>query len=576
MHWKSALNLCLLVSTAAATAAAPSTTLPIIRGSAIFQPVEGKQGMVVASESLAAAIGLEVLRDGGNAVDAAVATGFALAVTLPRAGNLGGGGFMLIHDAARGQTTALDYRETAPASAHRDMFLNAAGEADPELSRYSAHSVGVPGTVAGLLEAHTRYGSLPLYRLLSPAVTLAREGFPVTPALARGLRIMEESGRFNAAARSIFFDAEGRALEAGAMLRQPDLADSLDRIRELGKAGFYKGRTAERIIATLQAGEGGMTLEDLMQYEPVWRKPVSGQFRGYEVLSMPPPSSGGVHLVQMLQMLEPFPLADWGHNSARTVHLLTEVMKRAYADRSEYLGDPDFVDVPQQALLSTSYRDLLISQLRLDGPTPSAAIRPGDLPPPESPQTTHFSIIDGQGNAVSNTYTLNFTFGSGIMAEGTGILLNNEMDDFSAKPGVPNAFGLLGGEANAVAPRKRMLSSMSPTIMLKDGQVRIVTGSPGGSRIINTVLQVALNVMEFGLNAAEAVNAPRFHHQWWPDVLSMERGFPTDTRRLLLEMGHAIETDRTIGTAQTILRDDDGRLSGAADPRAIDGAALAF
>lgn len=569
MLWKPALLLYLVTS---ALAANP----PIIRNNSIFHPVEGTQGMVVAAERHAAQVGLDVLREGGNAVDAAVATGFALAVTLPRAGNLGGGGFMLIHDADSGQTYALDYRETAPASATRDMFLDPAGQADAELSRYSVHAVGVPGTVAGLLEAHRRFGSLPLYRLLSPAVKLAREGFPVTPALAHGLAVMERSGRFNAAASKVFLNDNGQALAVGDILRQADLAESLERVRELGRVGFYKGRTAERIVAELQQGGSGMTLDDLVEYEPVWRDPISGTYRGYEILSMPPPSSGGLHLVQMLQIMEAFPLAEWGHNAARTIHLLAETMKRAYADRSEYLGDPDFVEVPVEAILSPGYRDMLISEINEQKPTPSASIGPGDLPPPESPETTHFSIVDGDGNAVSNTYTLNFSFGSGIMAEGTGILLNNEMDDFSAKPGVPNAFGLIGGQANAIEPRKRMLSSMSPTLILKDGTVRGVTGSPGGSRIITTVLQVILNVVEFGLNAAEAVNAPRVHHQWLPDTLYIERGFPTDTRQRLHDMGYRLETDGTIGRAHTILRDPTGRLFGAADPRATDAAALAF
>lgn len=549
---------------------------PILRRNTIFYPTQARQGMVAAAEKQAAQVGLDVLHEGGNAVDAAVATGFALAVTLPRAGNIGGGGFMLIHEAQSGQTFALDYRETAPAAAHRDMFLNAAGDADPELSRYSANAVGVPGTVAGLLEAHKRFGTLPLYRLVSPAIKLAEEGLVVSPGLSDSLRQAARGHRFNAAAQAVYLDAMGDAPSPGTRLLQKDLAETLKRIRDLGRSGFYQGITAERIVDTLRTGGSKITLTDFKEYHPVWRDPVKGHYKEHTIFSMPPPSSGGIHLVQMLQVLEQFPLAEWGHNSAKSVHHIVEVMKRAYADRSEYLGDPDFVNVPQSQILSAGYTDLIASLVNPEEPTPSRDIAPGNLPPEESPQTTHFSIVDGQGNAVSNTYTLNFSYGSGIMAEGTGVLLNNEMDDFSAKPGTPNAYGLIGGEANAVEPRKRMLSSMTPTLVLKNDKVHLVTGSPGGSRIINTVLQIALNVIEFDMNIAEATNAPRFHHQWLPDTLFLERGFPTDTKNLLLQMGYSIETGNTIGSAQSIVLTTDGSLFGAADPRRADGAVLGF
>lgn len=549
---------------------------PILRRNTVFFPVKAEQGMVAAAEQQAAQVGLDILREGGNAIDAAVATGFALAVTLPRAGNIGGGGFMLIHEAQSGETFALDYRETAPAAAHRDMFLNDAGEADPELSRYSAKAVGVPGTVAGLLEAHKRFGTLPLYRLVSPAIKLAEEGFLVSSGLSDSLRQAALGQRFNAAAQAVYFDAQGDAPSPGTRLRQEDLAETLKRIRDLGRSGFYQGLTAARIVDTLRAGGSEISMTDFKEYQPVWREPVKGQYKDHTIFSMPPPSSGGIHLVQMLQVLEHFPLAEWGHNSAKSVHHMAEVMKRAYADRSEYLGDPDFINVPQTQILSAGYTDLIASLINPDVPTPSQAIAPGDLPPEESPQTTHFSIVDGQGNAVSNTYTLNFSYGSGIMAEGTGVLLNNEMDDFSAKPGTPNAYGLIGGEANAVEPRKRMLSSMTPTLVLKDDQVHLVTGSPGGSRIINTVLQIVLNVIEFDMNIAEATNAPRFHHQWLPDTLFLERGFPTDTKNLLLQKGYSMEIGNTIGSAQSIIRMPEGSLFGAADPRRADGAVLGF
>jgi gamma-glutamyltranspeptidase/glutathione hydrolase len=569
MHWKLSLGLILGVTTVYANS-------PILRRDVIFHPVTASKGMVAAAEEQAAKAGLAVLQEGGNAVDAAVATGFAMAVTLPRAGNIGGGGFMMIHDAATQQTFALDYRETAPAAASRDMFLDSSGEADPEQSRYSEQAVGVPGTVAGLLEAHRRFGSLPLYRLLTPAVNLARDGFLVSPALANDLKSVHASGRFNAAAKAVFFDQKGAPFPTGSLLKQPDLAETLMRIRDLGRTGFYKGKTAELIVAALSNKRKAMSLTDLESYEPVWRDPVEGTFRGYTIRSMPPPSSGGLHLIQMLQILELFPLAEWGHNSAKTIHHLTETMKRAYADRSQYLGDPDYFEVPQGALLSDEYRDLLIASINPDKPTPSKAIAPGNLPPIESPQTTHFSIIDRAGNAVSNTYTLNFSFGSGIMAEGSGILLNNEMDDFSAKPGVPNAYGLIGGEANAIAPGKRMLSSMTPTLVLRNGEVYLATGSPGGSRIITTVLQVILNSIEFGMNVAEAASAPRVHHQWLPDTLFIERGFPADTQQLLREMGYTLTTDGTIGSVQSVQRSPGGSLNGASDPRRSGGVTIGY
>lgn len=553
-----------------------ATAAPIFRSNSIYRPVEAENGMVVAAERMAAEAGLAVLKEGGNAIDAAVTTGFALAVTLPRAGNIGGGGFMLFHEAETGTTYALDYRETAPAGSSRDMFLNAAGEADPGLSRDSALAVGVPGTVAGLLAAHERFGSLPLKRLMAPAIALARDGFPVYPGLARSLAEARDSGRLGAAAKAVFFKEDGGLYEAGEMLSQPDLAASLERIAERGLAGFYEGPTAQGIVETLRQANGIMSLEDLAGYTPVWREPVTGSYRDFSIYSMPPPSSGGVHLIQMLRLLENFPLKAWGPNSSQTVHIMAEVMKRAYADRSKHLGDPDFADIPVEEILTESYEQKILRTINSMTPTASADIAPGEpRPPKESPETTHFSIVDAKGNAVSNTYTLNFSYGSGIMAEGTGILLNNEMDDFSAKPGTPNAYGLIGGEANAVEPRKRMLSSMTPTIILKDGRVHMVTGSPGGSRIITTVLQVALNVMEFDFNAAEANNAPRFHHQWLPDTLYIERGFPSDALRSLRLIGYPIGEDGTIGSAQTIVRAGN-TLTGATDPRRDGGAAVGY
>jgi gamma-glutamyltranspeptidase/glutathione hydrolase len=532
--------------------------------------------MVVAAERQAAEAGLAVLREGGNAIDAAVTTGFTLAVTLPRAGNIGGGGFMLFHEAETGTTYALDYREMAPQAAARDMFLNEAGEADPALSRDSPLAVGVPGTVAGLLAAHGRFGSLPLARLMEPAIRLAREGFPVYPGLADSLAAARESGRLDAGALEVFFKDDGAPYRAGERLFQPELATSLERIAANGLTGFYEGPTAEAIVATLAGNDGIMSLEDLAAYTPVWRDPVAGTYKDYTVYSMPPPSSGGVHLIQMLRLAENFPLSAWGQNGGQTTHILAEIMKRAYADRSKYLGDPDFGEIPVAEILSETYEQKILKRINSMTPTPSFDVAPGELAPPESPETTHFSIVDAAGNAVSNTYTLNFSYGSGIMARGTGILLNNQMDDFSAKPGTPNAYGLIGGEANAIEPRKRMLSSMTPTIVLKNDRVHIVTGSPGGSRIITTVLQVVLNVVEFGMNAAEATNAPRFHHQWLPDKLYLERGFPSDAQRSLRIIGYPVTEEGTIGSAQTIVVKDDGTLTGATDPRRDGGAVVGF
>ena len=549
----------------------------IFRRDHIFTPVEGRQGAIAAEESTAARVGLEVLQRGGNAVDAAVAVGFTLAVTYPRAGNLGGGGFMLIHDAKAGQTITLDYREVAPAAATRDMFLDEAGNADPRLSRKSPLAVGVPGSVAGLLEAHRRFGTLPLPDLMEPAIRLARDGFPLQQGFIADLKKALEIGRLDKTAQGVFLGPDGTLPEPGDVLRQPELAASLERIREKGRNGFYTGETARGIVETVQAAGGILSLEDLAAYQPVWREAVRGNYRGYTILSMPPPSSGGIHLIQMLNLLENFPLGTWGQNSAQATHIMAEVMKRAYADRSQYLGDPDFADVPQEALLSEAYEQTILPRISSVMPTASSEIAPGPVNSvKEGDNTTHFSIVDRFGNAVANTTTLNFSFGTGIMADGTGILLNNEMDDFTAKVGVPNAYGLIGGDANAIEPGKRMLSSMSPTIVLKDGEVRLVTGSPGGSRIITTVLQVVVNVIDFQLNPAEANAFPRFHHQWLPDVLKVERGFPSDTVRVLEAMGYTVEISKVLGSAQTIQREADGNLTAASDPRRDKGTALAY
>ncbi len=529
--------------------------------------------MVVSQRRLASAVGARMLARGGNAVDAAVATAFALAVVLPRAGNLGGGGFMLVHDAERGATEALDFRERAPDAAHRDMFLDAVGDVDQQRYRYSLLATGVPGTVAGLEAAWRRHGSLAWSELVRPAVELAEAGFVVSYDLASALAARSERLTTNPYTRSLFYADDGRAPQPGTLLRLPELAQTLARVRDAGSAGFYTGRTADLIVAEMRRGGGLITHDDLAGYEVSVREPVRGRYAGHEIVSMPPPSSGGTHLVQMLNILEHFPLRDFGAGSARTLHVLAEVMKRAYADRAAHMGDPDFSDIPVEWLVSDDYAEVLAGQIDLERATPAQRIRAGTPLLPESPDTTHLSVVDAAGNAVSLTTTLNFSFGNGIAVPGAGFLLNNEMTDFSAKPGAPDGFGLLTGEANAVAPGKRPLSAMTPTILLKDGRVVLVTGSPGGSRIINAVMQNIVNVLTFGMNVASANHAPRIHHQWMPDVLHVETGHSPDTLELLRAWGHPVQVGGTQGSVQSITYDGE-KMYGAADPRRPDAGAV--
>ncbi len=540
---------------------------PIIEPGARALPILAEHGMVAAQEGTAARIGVEVLRRGGNAVDAAVAVGFALAVTLPRAGNLGGGGFMLVYLAKTKQTVAIDYREAAPEDTTRDVFLDAAGAAVPEKSRDTGLAVGVPGTVAGLALARRRYGSgrLTLAELVAPAVRLARDGVPVDDDLADSLAETHRLARWPSSAK-IFLHPDGAPLARGERLTQPDLADTIEAIGRDGESAFYQGETAAKIVASVRAAGGHMTLGDLKSYSAIEREPVRGTYRGHEIASMPPPSSGGVHVIELLNILEGFPLADLGANSGATIHVLAEAMKRAYADRAQYLGDPDQVSVPVRGLISKAYAARLRQGISLDRATPPAAIVPLDPAPYESDQTTHFSIVDADGNAVANTYTLNFSYGLGLVAEGTGVLLNNELDDFAAKPGAPNAFGLLGGAANQPAPRKRPLSSMAPTMMFQRGELELVTGSPGGSRIITIVTQIIADIVDFKMNIAEATAAPRMHDQGAPDRLEVERGVSPDTIRLLEALGHKVAEHGAWGSAQSILRGE-GVLMGAADTR---------
>lgn len=533
---------------------------------ALHHPVWAKEGMVASQEAVATQIGVDILAKGGNAIDAAVAIGYALAVTLPRAGNLGGGGFMMIYLADEKRMVALDYREMAPLKAHRDMFLDPDGNADKKLSRYHGLAVGIPGTVMGMELARSKYGTMSRKALMAPAIKLARDGITVTPDLANSLGAMRRRLSEWASTSEIFYQADGSNYQPGELLIQSDLANSLELIAKHGNQGFYRGSTAQKISAAVQQAGGVLTAEDFSHYQVIEREPILGNYRGYQVASMPPPSSGGIHLVQMLNMLAQYPIGDMGHNSSDTIHVMAESMRRAYADRSKYLGDPDFVDVPVLALTKDSYAKQLVAQIDLNKASLSSDIAPGKVLPYESNQTTHYSVVDKFGNAVSNTYTLNFSYGSGIVAAETGILLNNEMDDFSAKPGTPNGYGLIGGEANAVAPYKRPLSSMTPTIVLKDGKPYIVTGSPGGSRIITTTLQLVMNVIDHKMNIAEASAAPRIHHQWLPDYLRIETGISKDTIKLLKAKGHQVKVKSSMGSTQSIMLNEQGYY-GASDPR---------
>ena len=543
---------------------------PIIDYASLAQPVWAQNGMVSSQEQLATRIGVDILRQGGNAVDAAVAVGFALAVTLPRAGNLGGGGFMLVHLADSRQTVAIDYRETAPMAADRDMFLDAEGNADPQKSRFSGLAVGVPGSVMGLLQALDAHGSMTRQQVMRPAIRLAEEGFPVSRDLSLSLTRAANRLQRDPASKSLFYHADGEAYRPGEKLVQAELAQTLKKIAAQGADGFYRGTVAQSIVDRVNAAGGRFSLQDLADYRVKIRQPVRGEYRGYQIASMPPPSSGGTHIVQILNTLEHFDLARSGHHSADTIHLMAEAMKRAYADRSRYLGDPDFVDVPVTQLTAKNYAKRLAARIDRVNASDSKDIAPGLSLPAESPQTTHFSVVDRWGNAVANTYTLNFSYGAGLMTAGTGVLLNNELDDFSAKPGVANAYGLIGGDANAVVAGKRPLSSMSPTIVFDrdSDEVLLVTGSPGGSRIITVTLQIISNVVDQGMNIAEATQSPRFHHQWLPDKLVLEKGFSPDTIRLLQSRGHQVDTAGwAMGSTQSIMRAADGGWHGASDIR---------
>lgn len=530
--------------------------------------ISAEHGMVVAQERISAQVGADILRRGGNAVDAAVATGFAMAVTYPRAGNIGGGGFMVIHSAEHKEAIAIDYRETAPAATRPEIFLGADGKPDTAKSRDSALGIGVPGTVAGLALALEKYGSgqFRLAELLQPAIELARDGFVISDDMADTLPGWHKRLARWPSSATIFSRPDGTPLREDDRLVQADLAQTLMAVAAQGPRGFYEGPVAEKLAKAVSDAGGIMTPDDLKSYRPALREPVRGTYRGYDIVSMPLPSSGGVVLVETLNILEGFQLAEQKQGSPASLHLLIEAMKRAYADRARYLGDPAFVKAPIEALTSKDYAARLRDGINADKATPSSEIKAAALPQREGSNTTHYSVVDSRGNAVSNTYTLNFSYGVGLVADGTGVLLNNELDDFTAAVGASNAYGLVGYEANLPGPGKRPLSSMSPTIVLKDGKPVLVTGSPGGSRIISSVLQVIVNVLDYKMDVAAAVAAPRLHHQWLPDEVRVEKGFPDDVLSALKAMGHLVVEPMGQTSANSIAVTPNGPL-GAPDPR---------
>ena len=531
-----------------------------------------RNGMVVAGERMAAQIGASMLAEGGNAVDAAVATAFALAVTFPRAGNIGGGGFMLVHIAETNETIAIDYRETAPAGATRDMFLDENGEVDRDAITLTHKAAGVPGTVAGLLHAHGKYGKLSRRQVMAPAIRLAERGWRLSYyASAMRESYRERLTRYDAT-RKIFFKEDGEGYAPGEKVYRRDLARVLKAISRKGRDGFYKGWVADAIADDMTANNGLITRDDLAAYKPIERQPITGTFRDYNIIAMPPPSSGGVHIIQILNMLETQPPYHNGNDNAAYLHFLAEAMRLAFADRATHLGDPDFVDVPVIGLTSKVYAEELGQSIDPGKTRPSSEIGAGNPSAYESPETTHISVIDGDGNMIANTYTLNLSYGSGVVVPGTGVLLNNEMDDFSAAPGAPNAYGLVGDEKNAIAPMKRPLSSMSPVFLFKDGQPFMAVGGAGGSRIITSVLQTIINVTDRGMSLGDAVDHPRIHHQWLPDQILAEPGVSKDTQDLLKAKGHKIEPVDWFARPQAVLHKN-GWTYGYADTRMPGGGA---
>jgi len=527
-------------------------------------PEHARHAMVVAQEPQATDVGVAVLKAGGNAVDAAVAVAFALAVTHPSAGNLGGGGFLLVRP-ANGESTFLDFRERAPGKASHDMYLGAGGKPTGD-SIVGWRAAGVPGTVSGLETAHRKFGSKPWAELVEPAIRLAR-GFPVSYAFAKSLESGAKLMNQFPESKRIFL-RNGKYYEPDEIFAQPDLRRTLERIARGGAREFYEGETAKRLAEAMEANGGLITLDDLRNYRTAERKPLTGAYRGYSIITAPPPSSGGLGILQMMGMLEGTNYQDYGAGSAAAIHFVAEAMRRYYADRSEYLGDPDFFRVQVSKLLDKKYIAARRATIQPGKASTSEEIKPGNLQLAESSETTHLSIVDEKGNAAALTYTINGGYGCGATVPGLGFLLNNEMDDFAAKPGEPNMFGLVQGESNAVQPNKRPLSSMTPTILLKDGKLFMVVGAPGGSRIITGVLQVILNVVDFGMNVQDAIDAPRFHHQWMPDKLYLERGFSPDTIALLKARGHTVDRISSVANVEAIVVQPDGWLAGGTDRRA--------
>lgn len=530
--------------------------------------------MVVSAHTLASQVGVDIMKQGGNAIDAAIATHFALAVVFPAAGNIGGGGFMVVR-LKDGTTATLDFREKAPAAATTNMYLDSAGNIIPDLSTQGHLASGVPGSVEGMVEAHKKYGTLPWKDLIQPAINLALNGFTLTEREANWFNEMQEDlKKYNTVMPDFLLRDSWKA---GDSIKWMELGHTLELIRDNGRAGFYEGVTAENIAAEMKRGKGLITLEDLKNYTAAWRDPIVANYKDYKIISMPPSSSGGVCLVQLLKSVEPYPIKQWGHNSVATIHLMTEAERRVYADRAIYLGDPDFFKVPVKQMIDDQYNDERMSSYDPDKATPSNEVKEGVIAGYESEETTHYSIVDPQGNAVAVTTTINGWFGSHVVVAGSGFFLNNEMDDFSSKPGVPNMFGVLGAEANKIEPNKRMLSAMTPTIVEKDGRLFMVVGSPGGSTIITSVFQVILNVAEHEMRMQEAVNAKRIHSQWLPDVIIPETGaLSKEDSATLVDMGHKITPRRAIGRVDAILVLPDGKLEAGADNTRGDDTAKGF